>query len=548
MSKIPARFLRGGEAIISSLSNGGGSGFVITEEDISVVNSNTADASLTKSTNILDLDKVLVNNGGAVSAFNHAQGKIILSCASKNDTDSNTNTVPALDIYGNPQWNAGEQAKSFSTTFSFNTDAMTIQITHRQDAVFKLHIVVDGKFVSEDGHSVSNGIYTTITFSERKLRKIELVAYDGRLAIDSVQIAVDAQISKPSETGRVAVIGDSYSEGAEAGGAVNSWPAIIARKLGVGGYLHNGMGSTGVSATKGGDRYNYIERVRDVTKYNPELVIVGVSINDRYSVSTIAGDALALITELKKANQNVQIVFLGVAYAETGYFAGGDGSASEDACLSAIADIPGVSIFRAQTLPYFLVSGSGSVTNQTGDGNADYYFANSRAHYSKAGQEYWANFMLTQILNPVDATKKQKTVIALHAEEGTDLIAGNHQHSAGHSFTASVTKLGYQVTRDIELDTLAVNIRTSIATDVIVSIGYKRYPTVTVSTDGSVNYAGVLGGYVQLGTVTITAGTNAGTVVSLSGKAKIGDILMFRTEAGGATGASAVSAEFVADI
>lgn len=271
------------------------------------------------------------------------------------------------------------QAARWPLVFEFVTSSAnsTVEIAFYSLSPGMNYLVeINGKFLSDSPlttTATTNGHRMTLTFPTAASRRIR-IWNTGECGLAEVRVPTGQSITKPTSTitRRVALIGDSYINGAgtavgEVPGtlSINTFAPRLARLMGADDIIMAGIGSTGfVNGSDGGTPNPYSTRLSAVLAMNPHVLIVNASINDG---SAGTGVQAAVTNFLSTAAAVPEIYVMGVMQA---------GHSSNSAAAKTAALAAGRKYIDTDAFMY----GTGSVSNQTGVGNRDYFMGPDNTH------------------------------------------------------------------------------------------------------------------------------------------------------------------------
>lgn len=218
----------------------------------------------------------------------------------------------------------------------------------------------------------------SLVFPSSATRTIRI--WNGMGRVSGVYVATGQSVTKPTALGRrVAIIGDSYANGA---GTSSAWPnqgtngtetfaPLLGRALSTRAPLLAGIGGTGWVA--GGDTNAYYTRIPSVLSWNPDVLIFSGSINDNgYSPSAIQA---AVESALESCVSVEQVFVLWTPPNESNYWYSFRDAVKAGTLAQGrkFIDLTGV------------MTGNGSASNQIGDGTNDFFRMSDNTHPTFAG-------------------------------------------------------------------------------------------------------------------------------------------------------------------
>jgi lysophospholipase L1-like esterase len=263
----------------------------------------------------------------------------------------------------------------------FVTDAPLFDL-HVRSVSQSITVYVDGQraaTVTLPGGGGNN--YVAVDSTTRRMRHFRFESNDLRSAGIVLGAAADSVIRPGRRGPRVAVVGDSYTEGTGATTRTTAYPWVMARAMGWSDIWQSGSGGTGYLATGPSPRVKYRDRIdNDVLDHDPDLVIVTGGRNDAaFSDSAVGAEALLLFQ---------QIAATGAALVVVGpWFHGTPDSvilSRRDAIEAACATAGGLFL---DPLDPPLVTGTGNVGDTNNDGNADFLTGADAVHPTQDGHD-----------------------------------------------------------------------------------------------------------------------------------------------------------------
>lgn len=188
--------------------------------------------------------------------------------------------------------------------------------------------------------------------------------------------------SPVSNTLRLAVLGDSYTDGSSQPQQVGGYPFRLGELLGIEDVWYRGIGGTGFLTST-----TYRSRLTaDVVPYTPDVLLVQGSINDRTPYSTSPGLLTAEINTLyaaiKAALPSTLVVATSPLYAKAQNSDMVTIGAEEKAAWQAL----GVPFIDATTWN----TGTGNTSAPAGNGTADFNCSADNLHPTQAGYDHLA--------------------------------------------------------------------------------------------------------------------------------------------------------------
>lgn len=366
----------------SGINNFYGAGFIDEDSSLATITPNTILPGLTKEIRPLENPETYRPNG--YLSIQDPGGGVKLWQVDTDGSGIGGNALGGFDCT--------------SAQFTIKTDAQEIafEVLDNLNGCFK----VDGVFVSKTPFSLSGGGFqqVSLAFPSKKVREITICGPRNATVLKKFFVKPTDTIYKPEQGKKVAFIGDSFSVGLTVERAGQHWPDIISDAMGWDNYLVNGISGTGfIAKAAGGDKYNFIERIPQVVGWNPETVIVNVSINDAgYTESELDAAVETFLTSIAASLPNSQIVLIGAigrSSAGSIFVETVAKNAAEQLSLRNVLFIPS-QIKDADGW----IFGTGDSGANAGDGNADVYMHSDGIHFTAEGHVYWSERLLQGML------------------------------------------------------------------------------------------------------------------------------------------------------
>jgi lysophospholipase L1-like esterase len=236
--------------------------------------------------------------------------------------------------------------------------------------------LVDDAVTSPPDTFTGNNYTMTLTFPISRPRLIR-VWTTGGTGLAAVRLPTGCTVTKPTATGPViAFVGDSFINGAGVSrdypdqGTINveTFAPRLGRMLGARALILAGIGASGWITAGNGSKY--ASRTDDVMALSPDIVIFYGSTNDGTAVSTIGAEVTAALTAAAAASE----VYVIGPLRSTIYGAVND-------AIKTATEAAGRTFIDMREF----ITGTGSVTAPTGDGNADLFLMGDKAHPSFDG-------------------------------------------------------------------------------------------------------------------------------------------------------------------
>jgi len=204
----------------------------------------------------------------------------------------------------------GTRPTSYCIDFMYHGAAFDIRSLNI--AGYYIRLTVDGVIVGAVSSHASNQILP-ITFPDVRTRRIRLEMSGTNFM--GLNIGPNDSVWKPQVSGpRVIVAGDSYTEGTGAAyGSASGWVRAFANTLGLDDVWASGVGGTGYvnPGTNPPTTMKMMDRIGDITNYNPDIVIWAMGHNDAgYTKAQTQTEAAACFAAVKAANPKAQQIAL----------------------------------------------------------------------------------------------------------------------------------------------------------------------------------------------------------------------------------------------
>ncbi|WP_431999314.1 SGNH/GDSL hydrolase family protein [Streptomyces sioyaensis] len=311
-------------------------------------------------------------------------------------TSPDTNYVLPLSKYPNT-YASGQSVWSIE----FGTDAQVFQVRFKYISSATMYrLSVDGRKVSDlmqssGGTTAGSGHMLSVDLGSAAPRRIRLDFVT--MPFGGIYLPPGASMWQvPLRGGRLAVLGDSISDGAagNTGAGAGTWFARAARLLGSTDAWEQGRGGTGY-ITPGAYAVFQDRIAQDVIPYSPDRLIIWGGYNDNTgSQSAIGAAAASLFSVLKSALPTCQMYVIG-CWAPTGSPAGS--ITNTDATLRTQAAAVGIPFISPITGACYdatgalvathgpWITGTGKVGATTGTGNADTWISSDGVHPTDTG-------------------------------------------------------------------------------------------------------------------------------------------------------------------
>lgn len=210
-----------------------------------------------------------------------------------------------------------EDGVSYQQTYamhSFMFDGDKIQINIGID---DCRIKVDGKYTTAENIPSTDGKYVEFNFGSRKLRRIDVVFGRSKSCFRGIKTrTTDSVYPAIKQDTKVLFMGDSIGQGVVGGGDTVcgvSVSNLLLSSLGVEHFCNNSIALTGFCSDANGIRKNYVQRIPDIIKYSPDVIVVAASSNDSgFTDLEIEANVASWLSQTRTALPNVQIIVIGI--------------------------------------------------------------------------------------------------------------------------------------------------------------------------------------------------------------------------------------------
>ncbi|MFK8252217.1 SGNH/GDSL hydrolase family protein [Ancylobacter terrae] len=300
----------------------------------------------------------------------------------------------AVDVASGGSYAHTGYAIQFLTTGRYVDVALRLYDAHYR-------VAVDDEYVSLTNNTpgvAADGRYGTINLdlgsrkhSGRKIR-FEL-GYANRI----IGFARGSQGSlffpAPAIGPKLVILGDSFVEGTGAslgsgGKTRNSFTWQAARRLGVENLVVSGWGGTGF-LNNGSTKKTFRQRINDITRHNPDGVIVMGGQNDGgYAGAGLQTEVTTFFSELRAALPNAVITFMGPQYCPSPNNIGATAYGNIKSGVQAVPSVYHADVYDPSNLLYWM---SGNTYNETGsyDGLNYWYVGSDGVHLNQNGHDFF---------------------------------------------------------------------------------------------------------------------------------------------------------------
>ncbi len=423
----------------------------------------------------------------------------------------------------------------------FTTDAAQFEVyTKYYNVNQAIQVKVDGHRTTAvprlvNGTSLGSRMVYKVDFGSAQTRNITLEVF--LTPFGGIYLPPGATLTKSAAlTTRWMVLGDSISGGSNAnsGGGAGTWISRAADYLGWDDPWNQAIGGTGYVADNNGTSKRLIDRVDgDVTPYAPKRLVVWAGVNDQtLSQSSIATAAGQLYAKLKADDPGTRVYVAG-PWSQSGNPT--NGLQNTDETIRVAAKTAGLPFFSpitgkvfdatgtlvAQQRPW--ITGTGSVANPTGDGNADVYVGNDGVHPSDAGHAYIARRMALALEQLTKGEPAFDTVAPTGPASLTATVDQQTVHLSWPAASDNVGVTGYDVYRGTSAGftpssaNKVANVTGTSADDLAVPAGTYVYKVVATDAAGNAGPAAASSSVTVLAADTAAPTTPSGVTTSVSG-------------------------------
>ncbi len=289
--------------------------------------------------------------------------------------------------------------------WEFYTDAQSIAINLMRSSQFTLQ--VDGVYHSKSTLTApdpgDNFSQQLLSFDGKKTRKITINFSSGASGFRGVSVLPTDSVWAMQSPLKVVLDGDSFSTGTNPNIGGLSYVPILFSRLNINNYMVSGEGGTGFVNNQDDTKYNYVDRVSDVTSVNPDIVFVSLTVNDNGYESDLPTAIDNWYTTVRTALPNAMIIVLG-AQGRT------DTSTQtmEQAAITQFEsyDDTNLIIVPIVTADDPIISGTGNDGSLADDGNADIYIYSDGTHYNEDGHIFAGNQTYQRVIDALESARR----------------------------------------------------------------------------------------------------------------------------------------------
>ncbi len=203
---------------------------------------------------------------------------------------------------------------------------------------------------------------------------------------------------------KAVLVGDSFSTGTQPNIGGLSYVPVLFNRLNISNYMVSGEGGTGFVNNQIDTKYNYVERISDVTSVEPDIIFVSGSVNDNaYTDDGLAENITEWYETVRSSLPDAMIVVLG-----------GQGRADDDTIAmeeklfetfdsfgdSNVINVPLTSADDP------MITGTGNEGSLANDGNADIYIYSDGTHYNEEGHIFAGNATYQRVIDALEAARR----------------------------------------------------------------------------------------------------------------------------------------------
>jgi hypothetical protein len=242
--------------------------------------------------------------------------------------------------------------------------------------------------------NTGNWARVRVVFGSRAVRRL---AFEYAGAFYGAKIEPDATlVANPEHGPRIIHFGDSFTEGTGSSlNEVGGYAFTFGHLIGTDDVWIVGSGGTGF-VNSNGARGPYISHIEDVNDWSPDIAVFQGSINDGGADEDYVTAVNAVYDSALTANPYVLLVAISPLVWSTAAAAMYSDRANT---LRGLTEARGGIFLDTISAP--MITGSGRVGAETGDGNADIMVSADGVHYTQAGHDYAARFLASQFISKV---------------------------------------------------------------------------------------------------------------------------------------------------
>lgn len=354
---------------------------------------------------------------GGWPVVNTGSGQLSIRAAS--------NPTTATPDYGNTSANIAANQQNVGR-FTFVTDAASpiLAIRNNSNAIYR--VIVDGQYTDKTAGYTTAGTdgttqYMTIAFGSRKFRTITLETQgDGNYGsmggtAGYIYVGPTDTIYAPQNGLRGMVLGCSYTVGPTQVAPIfrgDGWARVMGDCVGVDDLWQCAINGAGFAVTNN----DLSNRYKDVLQaaFPPDFILfdMALALNDTSVIGTI-GDApyQAIVQTLLSgirtglnalSNVGVPIIVMGGQQGTSSLATQQRVDNDIEAAVTALAD-DRMAVVRNSLLTQPWISGTGSSTATTGDGNADIYKLTDKTHMTTAGHQFFGQRAAGEVVKAINA-------------------------------------------------------------------------------------------------------------------------------------------------
>ena len=298
---------------------------------------------------------------------------------------------------------SGEMAQT-QPSWEFYTDCEKLLLSIKRTSKFTIQ--VDGVFVSKSNllapDTGNNNSSQLVDFGSRAIRKITVNFQTGGDGFRGVAVKpTDSVWGVEPASVSMGIVGDSYSTGTAPNVAGLGWATALSKSMNILDYGISGEGATGFVNNQSDVKYNYLERVGDLTYRHFDIILACITLNDDLFNGGLAANINAWHSAIRAANNKALIIVTGAPRSNNDT----NTVATETLAISTFealndANMIIIPVLTSDDPPIFGTGDDGSLED---DGNADIYIDSDGLHYNLEGHIFWSNWVFQKIINKLES-------------------------------------------------------------------------------------------------------------------------------------------------
>jgi lysophospholipase L1-like esterase len=281
------------------------------------------------------------------------------------------------------------QASAFPTAYEFAYYGSKFELQLFNDAGARYQLWIDGLPVTQRSVTAVAGtaFFLPVDFGTPGWHWIRFRTAHSPGFIAVITGPTDTLVAhKQAPTGQMYAIGDSFADGANGVGGLDTYPHTIAALLGLRDFWVDGEGGTGLIATGGAPTTKEpflprLQRAASEPGLNPDFVVLQVGSTNDFGLTGIQAASAALVAQARSQWPNAYIVAVGnvhcVAISSTeltNHQQAIAGASGADLVIDAVTD--------------GWYAGTGKIGALTGTGNADVFRSSDGTHPTQDGHDF----------------------------------------------------------------------------------------------------------------------------------------------------------------